>query len=101
MLLSKIKDYLKDNLGLQLSNHQIFPVESRGIDFVGYKSYHTHTLLRKGIKKDFIRMIKWNNNSKSIASYKGWLDHGNCINLKNKYIHDKRENKEIRVQKAL
>lgn len=74
---------------LQLSNYQIFPVESRGIDFVGYKFYHTHILLRKSIKKNFIKMIKYNNNWKSKASYKGWLDHCNSINLKNKYYEFK------------
>lgn len=84
-ILFKIQEYLNVKLDLTLSNYQIFPVESRGIDFVGYKCYHTHTLLRKSIKIDFIRMMKYNKNQKSIASYKGWLDHANCINLKNKH----------------
>jgi RNA-directed DNA polymerase len=86
--LINIIDYLKDNLKLELSNYQIFPVESRGIDFVGYVSYHHKTRLRKSIKKRFINMIKYNNNIKSKASYNGWLTHGNCINLQNKYMID-------------
>lgn len=98
ILFSKIEGYLKDNLNLELSNHQIFPVESRGIDFVGYKTYHDYVLLRKSIKKDFIKMIKKNNNIKSIASYKGWLDHANCINLKTKYLNEYNDpNKKIRI----
>lgn len=87
IILDKIRIYLNINLKLELkSNYQIFPVESRGIDFVGYKSYNDHILLRKSIKKRFIKMIKNNYNKKSIASYNGWLLHCNSKNLKNKYI---------------
>lgn len=35
-------------LGLELKgNWQIFPVDSRGIDFVGYRFYHYKTILRR------------------------------------------------------
>ena len=75
------------NIKLDLkSNYQIFPIDSRGIDFVGYKSYHTHILLRKSIKKRFIKMVKNNYNDKSLASYNGWLLHCNSKNLKYKYM---------------
>lgn len=83
-LLSHIKTYLHINLDLKIKgNYQVFPVEKRGIDFVGYKMFHTHTLLRKSIKKAFIRMLKRRKNIKSIASYNGWLKHCNSMNLKN------------------
>lgn len=50
-VLIAIKMYLKEVLNLRLkSNYQIFPVDVRGIDFVGYRFYHTHVLLRKSIK---------------------------------------------------
>lgn len=86
-VLINVIDYLCDNLKLKLSNYQIFPVASRGINFVGYKSFHEKVLLRPKIKKNFIRMIRYNRNDKSIASYGGWLKYGNCINLANKYIN--------------
>lgn len=79
-----IQDYLSITLGLELSNYQVFPVESRGIDFVGYKTFHTHTLLRKSIKNNYKKMMKYNRNEKSEASYNGWMVHANCINLKRK-----------------
>lgn len=86
-ILNEIRIYLKDNLKLDLkSNYQIFPVSKRGIDFLGYKFYHTHILLRKRLKRNFIKMIKYNDNSKSKASYWGWISHCNSINLWNKYI---------------
>lgn len=82
----EIIKYLDINLDLELSNWQIFPIWSRGIDFVGYKSYHKYIFLRKSIKLDFIRMIKYRNNSHSISSYNGWLLYCNSINLRNKYL---------------
>lgn len=86
-LLDEIRIYLKDNLKLDIKeNYQIFPVEARGIDFVGYKFYHNYILLRKSIKKRFIRMIRYRDNIKSRGSYKGWLVHCDSINLQNKYL---------------
>jgi RNA-directed DNA polymerase len=84
-LLFQIKNYLQLKLKLQVKdNYQVFPVNARGIDFVGYRFYHTHTLLRKSIKKSFARMLATNKNKASIASYEGWVKHCNGINLINK-----------------
>ena len=53
-----IKMYFHHEVNLELkNNYQIFPVDSRGIDFVGYKFYHTHTLLRKSIKYRIFKLI--------------------------------------------
>ena len=85
-----IKLYLKQVLKLQIKeNYQIFPVDKRGIDFVGYKFYHTYTLLRKSIKYRMYRTIN-NYNKKlfgftsflqKITSYIGWLKHCNSKHL--------------------
>lgn len=81
-LLYDVKKYLFENLNLKVKgNYQVFPVESRGIDFVGYRFYHSHTLLRKSIKQNFARMLKKNPNEASIASYLGWAKHANTNNL--------------------
>ena len=75
-LLFEIKKYLAVNLKLIVKqNYQIFPVSSRGIDFVGYVHFHTHTLLRKSIKKRFARALSKNKPKSSIASYLGWTKH--------------------------
>jgi len=60
------------------ANYQIFPVESRGIDFVGFVFRHSHTRMRKSIKQNFARMIKKIDNEKlTNKEYKqqlcGWL----------------------------
>lgn len=88
-LLSEIRSYLDHRLKLQVKeNYQVFPVQVRGIDFVGYRFYHTHVLLRKSIKKSFARMIARRNNSASRASYYGWAKHCNSKHLLKKLLHD-------------
>lgn len=88
-LLSEIKAYMQDELKLTVKeNHQVFPVESRGIDFVGYVFRHTHTLLRKSIKQNFARMLKRNKNDQSIASYNGWATHCNSRHLLKKLLNE-------------
>jgi retron-type reverse transcriptase len=88
-LLSEIRNYLQENLKLTVKeNYQVFPVEARGIDFVGYVFRHSHTLLRKSIKQSFARMLSRNSNPQSIASYKGWAIHCNSKNLLKKLLHE-------------
>jgi RNA-directed DNA polymerase len=83
--LSRIKEYLTVNLRLTVKeNYQVFPVDARGIDFVGYVFYHTHIRLRKSIKKNFARMMSGHRNRASIASYNGWISHCNGKHLTKK-----------------
>jgi retron-type reverse transcriptase len=89
-LLAKIREYLDVQLKLTVKhNYQIFPVEARGIDFVGYVFFYTHILLRKSIKQNFCRMIARNKNKQSVASYNGWAKHANCKHLLKKLLHEK------------
>jgi retron-type reverse transcriptase len=88
-IFSQIRSYMQDNLKLTIKeNYQVFPVDARGIDFVGYVFYHTHTLLRKSIKQSFARMLRRNKNPQSIASYRGWAMHCNSKNLIRKLLHE-------------
>ena len=86
-VIHQCKAYLADNLKLEVKgNHQIFPVESRGIDFVGYVFYHHHIRIRKQIKKNFARKLASNPNHSSTASYLGWLGHANARHLTKKLL---------------
>lgn len=94
-LLREIQAYLKDNLKLDVKkNYQVFPVESRSINFVGYKIFHNYTLVRNNIKKNYCRknailMMQQTNYKyyrRKIASYIGWFTHANCYNLLNKTL---------------
>lgn len=88
-ILILIKLYLKEIKLEVKDNYQIFPVESRGIDFVGYKFYHTHILLRKSIKNNLLSLINKYKNHKikfkelkvRLQSYFGWLKYCNSKNL--------------------
>jgi retron-type reverse transcriptase len=88
-LLAEIRTYLDEKLKLTIKHtYQVFPVNDRGIDFVGYVFRHTHTLLRKSIKQNFARMLASNKNKQSIASYRGWACHCNSKNLLKKLLHE-------------
>ena len=97
ILLISICEYLEKNLKLEVKdNYQVFPTDSRGIDFLGYIFYHTHTRLRKNIKKNMFRKInklnkrkrkaKKNEYIKSLASWHGWCKHCNSRILFNKLL---------------
>lgn len=81
-LLSSIRKYLDNKLNLVIKdNYQVFPVVNRGIDFVGYKFYHTHVLVRKNIKKNLFRKqarikrlgLSDKETKIQMASYWGWI----------------------------
>lgn len=85
-----IKVYLTNVLELKVKdNYQIYPVESRGIDFVGYVCYHKYTKLRKSIKRKLFKAIKkfkknkitQDDLEKKFASYFGWLKYCNSKHL--------------------
>jgi len=90
-LRKEIQNYLSENLKLELKrNYQVFPIESRGIDFIGYVFYHTHILMRKRIKKNLCRRVARLNKRKNITpkeykieicSWIGWALHCNSRNL--------------------
>lgn len=82
-LLADIREYLGERLKLEVKgNYQVFPVAARGIDFVGYVFYHTHTRVRKRIKQAFARKLRRRGVSASTtAAYYGWLKHCNSKNL--------------------
>lgn len=64
-------------------NWQIFPIDKRGLDFVGYVFYHTHVKLRKGTKQNLARTLaRLNRRGKrvteryyrmTLAAWWGWL----------------------------
>lgn len=98
-LFGEIKVYLRDNLKLTIkNNHQVFPVDVREIDFMGYRIFRDYVLLRKSTSKNLKRkMNKICKNLKngyrltylewcSIHGYGGWLEWCNGYNLYLKYI---------------
>ncbi|MFZ4705466.1 MAG: reverse transcriptase domain-containing protein [Bacteroidales bacterium] len=90
-LLVEINHFMQSELSLTLkSNYQVFPTKIRGIDFLGYRFYPTHTLLRKSIKVRFCRRAALLNKLTTITresyrqqmcSWSGWTKHCNSSNL--------------------
>ena len=100
--LDDIEEYLWFKLKLTLnSKTQIFPVESRGIDFLGYRTYPKYSLLRKSSAKRFKQKINYVEKNwqklgsihilSSIMSYIGWLIHCNSYNLLSKHVFNNRQ----------
>jgi len=94
-LFAEINTYITGRLNLQIKgNYQVFPVDTRGIDFVGYVFRHTHVLMRKSIKVRMCRkaakLNKRNITAKqyrqSMAPWLGWAKHCNSKNLLNTII---------------
>ena len=97
-LYSKIEKFLETNLKLELNPKSKYYPYKMGIDFCGYRIFHTHKLVRNRSKKNMLKKIKlWNklqreNNldyeavKKSIKSWKGHIKHANSYNLESIYL---------------
>ena len=94
----EMDNYLRENLKLEIKdNYQVFPVDVRGIDFVGYVFRHSHVLLRKSIKQNLCRkaarLDRLNIGNESyrirLSPNMGWAKHCNSRNLIRKVTHGK------------
>ena len=80
------------------NNWQVFPVEARGIDFVGYRFYHERTVLRR---RNFLKLAKQSRRvfklitagkriplrtAAGLLSRSGQLKHCNGTAIRQKYI---------------
>lgn len=79
----KIEQYLKNEKLILKENWQLFKVDSRPVDFIGYRFYRGYTTLRKGnflrIKRRAKRIYKRKKitltDASAMISYYGWLKH--------------------------
>lgn len=90
--LNKVRQFVGQELHLTLSKDDIFPV-SRGVDFLGYRHFRSHILLRKGTARRVARKIKsmmgmvergaWTPEycRSMLASAWGWLRWANTYNF--------------------
>lgn len=100
MAAKKLEKYLNEELLLSLKeDRQLFPVDSRPIDMMGFKITRTHTTIRRRIfLKSRKLLIKYkgekvNNmtleDARSIISYYGYIKHSNSLKFRKKYKVDK------------
>lgn len=94
----EISSYL-EKLGLTLNRKTcIFPVDRCGIDFLGYRCFRNHTILRKSSSRRFkkkVHEIEKNYRTMtpdavlgSLGAYYGWLKHCNAYNLARVYLYN-------------
>lgn len=56
LILGYIRSYLKNKLNINVKgNYQIFPIDIRGVDFVGYRFYRNKIILRNKTRNRMIR----------------------------------------------
>lgn len=81
--------------GLRLKeNWQLFKVDSRPVDFIGYRFYRGYTTLRRGnflrikrrIKKIYKKKKIKLTDAYAVISYAGWLKHCDSFNYRIKYV---------------
>ena len=95
LCIKALNKYLCVQLGLKIkSNEQLFKLDSRPIDMMGYRIYTDKTTIRKRIFKRANKMIcKYRSpetnmpvkDAKSIMAYKGYFDNSNSIKYKRKH----------------
>ena len=89
---STIKNFIKENLHLELNEKTRYYPDKMGVNFCGYRIFTTHKLLRKSSKTRIKRQIKkWNklykenklNFKKLQLQYMSWLGHASHSNSYN------------------
>lgn len=93
-LLAEIRKKLKQYKLQVKQNWQIFPVNDRGIDFLGYRFWPSKTLLRKTSLRNFSRRLKTKRMTlnealrlrDAIGTYKGWLKYCDHRGFKKKHL---------------
>ncbi len=95
---SEIEQYL-NSIKLKLNpKTAIFPIDRCGIDFLGYRCFRSHTLLRKSSARRLKKRVKQIEQEykvlspetviSTVGSYHGWLKHCNSYNLARTYLYD-------------
>lgn len=101
MASKRLEEYLKNNLGLSLKpSYQLFPLDSRPIDMMGYKIYTYKTTVRRRIfdraNKVFVKMKNPKNemslgDARKIVAYYGYIKHS----------HNKKYSKKVKLDKTV
>lgn len=91
----KVEKYLKNEKLTLKENWQLFKVDSRPLDFIGYRFHRGYTTVRKSnflrIKRRIMKIYKKGHlnyiDASSVLSYYGWLKYSNSHKIIEKYIN--------------
>ena len=91
-----IRNFLVEKLKLTLHPNKIFlQTITSGIDFLGWKHFVGHRVLRKTTRKRMLRRIKENHTNETLQSYLGLLSHGNGGKVKEQLLNEYWFNKNL------
>lgn len=95
LCIKSLNKFLSTQLGLKIKNNeQLFKLDTRPIDMMGYRIYTSKTTIRKRIFKRANKVIcRYRSpgtvmsvkDAKSIMAYKGYFDNSNSLNYKRKH----------------
>ncbi|MBI5222501.1 MAG: RNA-directed DNA polymerase [Candidatus Magasanikbacteria bacterium] len=87
-LIPEIQKFLSEKLKLTLHPDKIFlQTVSSGVDFLGWKHFTDHRVLRKTTRKRMLRRIAESPTNETLQSYLGLLRHGNCVKVKDELLN--------------
>jgi len=82
-LLPRIKVFLFKQLKMELHPSKIsLQTLSSGVDFLGWKYFSNHRVLRRNTKERMLRRIIVSPTNETFQSYLGLLRHGDCLKVK-------------------
>lgn len=102
---NQIANFLDEKLKLKMNGKtQVFPVKNRSVDFLGYKIWPTHRLLRKTsvvkMKRKLKSFTNKNQINQSVQSWLGHAKHANSFNLINRLFNNTTGAGDGRLQKG-
>ncbi|MBU2541962.1 RNA-directed DNA polymerase, partial [Patescibacteria group bacterium] len=89
IILEDIQEFLTEKLKLTLHPNKIFlQTTTSGIDFLGWKHFEDHRVLRKTTQKRMFARIKNHPTKDTLDSYLGLLKHGDGLKLKDGLLNE-------------
>ncbi|MFH1947045.1 MAG: RNA-directed DNA polymerase, partial [Candidatus Magasanikbacteria bacterium] len=89
IILEDIQDFLIEKLKLILHPNKIFlQTTTSGIDFLGWKHFEDHRVLRKTTQKRMFVRIKNHPTEDTLNSYLGLVKHGDGLKLRDDLLND-------------
>ena len=84
-LIAQIRNFLRDELRLELHPHKIFiETLASGVDFLGWVHFPDHRILRTSTKRRMLKRLSENLAPETLNSYLGLLKHGNTYKIQKK-----------------
>lgn len=85
----KIKDFLQKELSLALHPNKLFLLTmSSGLDFLGWKHFFDHRVVRKTTEKRMLKRLQISPTNETLQSYLGLSKHGDGLKLRDKLLNE-------------